>query len=161
VTNRPERRRHRPAVIRKPRKGDDLRDLAALSRQSFRDYQAHHRELFAISTLRDSDIARYFSRFTNTDDSAAFVALAGNRMVGYVTVSIKSQPAFYRVRKVGAVSGLMVDKGHRRRGVAGRLLAEAKAFLLKRGIKYATVYTATANEAASDSTSDAGCGNSR
>ena len=141
-------RRHRPAVIRRLSRGDDIRDLIVPSRECFREHAAHHPAFFAIGALRDGDIARYFSRFTDTDDSAAFVALAGNRTVGYVTVSIKPQPAFYRIKRVGAVSGLMVDMAHRRRGIAGELLARTKTFLQKQGIKHVTVYTATANEAA-------------
>ena len=62
---------------------------------------------------------------------------------------MREQPHFYKIKKVGAISGLMVAKDHRRKGIGSRLLAESKAYFRRKGIKYFTLYTAVANRGAS------------
>jgi len=148
VTAKRSRPRPEAIVIRRLRATDDLHDLVALSRQFFSEYSAHHEELFAIGWLRDRHITDYFSKFTTSDDAAAFVAVAGGRPVGYITVLVRPQPPFNRIRKVGAISGLMVAKSHRRRGVASRLWSSANRFLRQRRVRYFTVFTAVADAAA-------------
>ncbi len=134
--------------IRALTKNDDLGDLLALSREFFQEYEAYHDDLFGIDQLRDSDIVDFFSRSLDSADSATFVAIDQARMIGYVTVSVRRQPGFYKVKRVGAISGLMVDKAYRRRGVGGRLLEAVESFLRDRGVIYFTLYTAAANESA-------------
>jgi ribosomal protein S18 acetylase RimI-like enzyme len=145
VTARPKRLKPEPVVVRRLRKYDGLRGLIPLSRQFFREYSAHHRDLFGIVRLQEKHVADYFSKFTTSDDAAAFVAYAGNRAIGYVTVLVRSQPPFSRVRKVGAVSGMMVAKPFRRLGVALKLWSRVNRFLRQRRVKYFTVYTAVTN----------------
>jgi ribosomal protein S18 acetylase RimI-like enzyme len=135
-------------TIRRLRKDDDLGDLIALSRAFFNEYEAHHEELFRIDVLRDEDIVGYFGRTVDSDDGATFIEVQDGRTVGYMTVFVRSQPGFYRVKQVGAILGLMVHRDHRRKGVATRLLAEAKKFFTARGVRYFTVYTASENDAA-------------
>ena len=134
--------------LRRLQKEDDFHGLGALSKEFFEEYEAHHEEFFKVDTLCDSDIVGFFSRSVDSDDAATFVATANGRTVGYITVFIRTQPDFYKIKKVGVISGLMIDKGHRRRGVASQLLAEATAFFEKKGVEYFTVYTATANQTA-------------
>ena len=47
-----------------------------------------------------------------------------------------------KVRRIGHISGLMVQQEVRRQGIAGRLLEEAVAFFRDQGVRYYTVYTA-------------------
>lgn len=135
-------------TIRRLGPEDDLCDLIALSRAFFEEYEGHHKDLFRIDELRDSDVVDYFSRSVGTEDGATFIAVLDGRAIGYITVFVRAQPGFYAVKRVGAISGLMVHKNHRRKGIGSRLLGEAMAFFAERGVKYATVYTATANRAA-------------
>lgn len=139
---------HTVEAIRQLNREDDLSDLIALSREFFEEYSAHHRELFQIDELRDAQIADYFARSTGSAESATFVAILDGRAVGYIAAHVRAQAEFYKVKEVGAISGLMVHRDHRRKGIATRLLAEARAFFLRHGIRYFTVYTAVANQAA-------------
>jgi ribosomal protein S18 acetylase RimI-like enzyme len=136
------------AKIRRLQTGDNLEDLVALSRAFFAEYEAHHDAFFEIDELQDTDITGYFSRSLDTDDGATFIAIQNGDIVGYITVFVREQASFYKVKQVGAISGLMVHPDHRRQGIASRLLAEAKAFFQAKGVTYFTVYTATANQAA-------------
>ncbi len=134
--------------IRRLQKEDDFNELIALSREFFEEYEAHHEAFFKIDRLRDSDIVEYFSRSVDSEDGRTFVAITNGSVVGYITLFIRSQPDFYMIKKVGAISGLMIHKDYRRKGIASRLLAEAAAFFEGKGVEYFTVYTATTNQAA-------------
>jgi ribosomal protein S18 acetylase RimI-like enzyme len=135
-------------TIQELRPEDDLHDLIELSREFFEEYEDHHREFFKIDRLCDDDIVDHFSRSLNSADGATFIAILHGRTIGYITVSVRAQPSFYKIKKVGTISGLMVHKDHRRKGIANRLLAESIAFLEEKGVEYFTVYTATANKIA-------------
>ncbi len=135
-------------TIRRLRRQDNLRDLIELSREFFDEYAIHHEEFFQIDALQDSDVVEYFSRFLDTEHRAVFVATRGDRIVGYITVYVRQQPGYWKVKGVGEISGLMVSTEHRRQGIARRLLIEAKTFFRAKGIEYFTAYTASANRPA-------------
>ena len=135
-------------IIRTLQKDDDLHDLIVLSKEFFREYEAHHEEFFQVDDLRDSDIVEFFSRSIESEDGETFVAIAEDRIVGYITIVVRSQPSFYRVKQVGAISGLMIHKDYRRRGIASQLFDRAVAFFQEKGVKYFTLYTATTNQSA-------------
>jgi len=126
----------------------DLGGLIALSRDFFQEYAAHHDDFFQIGQLSDGHIADYFSRWIDDENGETFVAVAENRVVGYITLYVRERAAHWRIGKVGDISGLMVHKDYRRRGIATQLLAHARAFFAKRAVRYFTVYTAVENKAA-------------
>lgn len=134
--------------IRGLQPGDDLHDLIALSRSFFAEYEAHHEDFFRIDTLRDEDILGYFSLFLEKDDHAAFIALQAGRTVGYITVYVQDQPVYWQVKRVGHISGLMVGRELRRKGIGAGLLERARAWFRERGVRYHTVYTAVKNRRA-------------
>ncbi len=134
-------------IIRRLRPEDDLRDLIALSRDFFEEYATHH-EFFQLDELRDEDVLSFFSRSLNTEEGATFIAEREGRIVAYITVFVRPQPTFWRIEQVGAISGLMVHREHRRQGLAGRLLAEAAEFFRRKGVRYYTPFTAVANQPA-------------
>jgi ribosomal protein S18 acetylase RimI-like enzyme len=70
--------------------------------------------------------------------------------VGYITVYIKKQEHYWQIKNVGEISGLMVQKEYRRRGIANSLLEEAKIFFEAESLKYYTVFTAVENKGAID-----------
>lgn len=127
-------------------------ELFNLSRQFFEEYRHHHPYFFIIDHLSNDHIRSYFSRFLNKDDAAAFIASDTSNdtspIIGYLTVSIKDQPDFWVVKRVGEISGLMVAKPYRRKGIASKLLRRAKVFLADRGIHHLTAFTAVANKSA-------------
>ncbi len=134
--------------IRPLRSQDSLSDLINLSRAFFAEYEQHDPEFFGIDTLPDNDIIRYFTRWLDDAAGQTFVAICDKRMVGYITVYVQDQPAFWQVKQIGHISGLMVDAAHRRQGIAERLLAEAQSFFRQQGVDYFTVFTAVANQPA-------------
>ena len=135
-------------LVRELRPEDDLAAVLRLCKDFFAEYEGHHREFFDTDNLTDADISGRFLKSMESDRSATIIALIDDVIVGYASVALKDEPGFYKVKMVGAISGLMVAKERRRKGVATRLLAEARVFFLRNGIKYFTVFTAVANQAA-------------
>jgi len=131
---------------------DSIQELLALSRQFFEEYQAHHHTFFTIDRLDREHVQDYFTRFTQDQDAAAFIAQDNKfpeaPLVGYLTVYIKRQADYWKVRQVGEISSLMVAEAYRRRGIASRLLTRARTFLSSKGIYYYAVYTAVVNQGA-------------
>jgi len=135
-------------IIRRLDEDHDLDDLISLSREFFAEYEGHHPVFFRIGELHDRDVIDYFRRTTDVEDGATFVAVEDGRITGYITVLIRSQPGYWRIKQVGAISGLMVRQDRRRQGIGRRLMAVARTYFQGKGVMYFTVYTATANEAA-------------
>jgi ribosomal protein S18 acetylase RimI-like enzyme len=131
--------------IRQLRKNDRLDDLITLSREFFEEYENHHEDFFKIDTLSERDIIDYFSNWINNENGRVFIALSEGKVVGYITVYIKQQSRFWKVKKVGDISGLMVHKAYRRKGIATQLLSKAKSFFWEKGVRYFTVFTAVEN----------------
>lgn len=96
----------------------------------------------------DEEIIGYFGRWLNDENGETMVAEVGGRIVGTITIYVQDQPAYWQVKRVGHISGLMVEPAYRLRGIAGRLLAEVASFFRAKGIRYYTVYTAVTNQAA-------------
>jgi ribosomal protein S18 acetylase RimI-like enzyme len=129
---------------------DDFSDLIALSQDFFHEYETHHADFFKIAGLKDENVTGYFSSFCGHEARQAYIALDGERVVGYITAYIKVQAAYWQVRQVGEISGLMVQEAYRRTGIAKKLLEAAIQYFKSQGIRYYLVYTAVVNHAAID-----------
>jgi ribosomal protein S18 acetylase RimI-like enzyme len=127
---------------------DSFNDLITLSRAFFAEYEQHDPDFFGIDTLQDDDIISYFNRWLEDDAGKMFVAVVNGRIVAYITIYVQEQPAYWQVKRIGHISGLMVDAAYRRQGIAERLLAEARSFFRQQGVVYFTVFTAVANHPA-------------
>lgn len=135
-------------TIRRLRADDDLGALLGLCKEFFAEYEQHHEEFFDTDNLSNDDISGRFIASIDSDTSPTFVAVADDTIVGYVLLAIRDQPRFYKVKRVGAISALMVAKDYRRQGIGTRLLAEASEFFRQAGVQYYTFYTSVANEGA-------------
>ncbi|MCK4412386.1 MAG: GNAT family N-acetyltransferase [Candidatus Eisenbacteria sp.] len=134
--------------IRELRPEDDLAAVLTLCKDFLAEYEGHHREFFDTGNLSDADISGRFLQSMESDSSATIIALVDDAIVGYASLAVREQPRFYRIKKVGVISGLMVANDHRRKGIATRLLAAAEAYFQRKAIGYFTAYTAVANHAA-------------
>ncbi|MDD3731572.1 MAG: GNAT family N-acetyltransferase [candidate division Zixibacteria bacterium] len=135
-------------VVRKLRPEDDLTPVLELCREFFAEYQSHHKEFFDTDNLSYSDIIGRFQESVQSSSCATIIALIDNTIVGYSSITIREQPRFYKIKKVGVISALMIKKEYRRCGIATRILNEANLFFREHGIKYYTFYTAVTNQAA-------------
>ena len=135
-------------TIRFLQPSDNLDEVLALCREFFAEYESHHREFFDTDNLTDADIKDRFLASLKQDASATVIAIENDAIVGYASVAIHDQPRFYKVKKVGAISALMVKPECRRQGIGALLLEGARDYFRSKGIRYFTFYTAAANVAA-------------
>mgnify|MGYP001036288281 CR=1 FL=1 len=129
-------------------KKDDPGDLILLSRAFFEEYEGYDVDFFRLDTLTDEEIVAYFLGFLEKDDHAAFVADREGRIVGCIAVNVQTQPAYWEIRRVGHISGLMVEQEVRREGIGTQLFERARRYFQEQGVRYYTVYTAVRNEGA-------------
>ncbi|GEM_PF-655577 len=124
---------------------DYVADLVTLSREFFDEYQGNHEYLFKIDRIDESNITGYFARFVGNVNKKAFIALEQDRIIGYITVLIIDQPDYWAIKQIGHISGLMVGKQARRKGIASALLRSAIDYLRQQGIRQYTVFTSVNN----------------
>jgi ribosomal protein S18 acetylase RimI-like enzyme len=127
---------------------DDFTALHSVSREFFNEYVAYHQDFFKIDLLSDDDIAAYFCPFCDDNTRQAFIAVEGERKVGYITCYGKDQASYWSIKKVGEISGSMIDPAFRNRGIGQSLLASARKFFSSQGIRYFTLYTSAASKMA-------------
>jgi aminoglycoside 6'-N-acetyltransferase I len=132
--------------IRELKKEDDLKTLVQLSRDFFYEYESYHPYFFKIDKIEVADITGYFARFIGNDDRKAFVAVEGGSIIGYIAVLIQEQASYWMVKKVGHISGLMVQNDHRRKGVGKKLLQAAVEYFKVKGIGQYTLFTSVNNK---------------
>ena len=134
--------------VRELRAEDGLRVVLDLCKAFLVEYETHHEEFFDTIDLRDEYLSERFLDSITSDRSSTLVALVGDAIVGYASITVRNQPSFYKITRGGNMSGLMVAPAFRRRGTAAKLLAEASIWFRKKGVKYFTISTATKNDPA-------------
>ncbi len=132
-------------TIRELNLEDDLNAVLKLCKDFFDEYEDHHEEFFDTDNLCDDDISGRFLESLESDANATIVALKDEKIIGYASIAVSEQPRFYKIKKVGSISALMVAKGFRRKGVASLLIEKSKEFFKSKEIKYFTLYTSHAN----------------
>ena len=134
--------------IRELKSNDNFKELVNLSKEFFKEYESHHEEFFKIDKLEDKHITDYFSRWINNNDGVTYIAISNMEIVGYITIYVKTQAEYWKVKRIGDISGLMVKKSHRCKGIASLLFEKSMIFFKKKGVKYFTVFTAVENHVA-------------
>ena len=132
--------------IRELKKEDDLKALVQLSKDFFYEYESSHPYFFKIDKIEEADIISYFARFIGSDDRKAFVAIESGSMIGYITVLIQEQASYWKIKRIGHISGLMVNPGNRREGIGRKLLQSAVDYFEGKGIKQYTLFTSVNNK---------------
>jgi GNAT superfamily N-acetyltransferase len=112
---------------------DDLGAVLSLRKAFFAEYEAHHDDFFDTDDLRDEHLSGRFLKSITSDSSGTIVALVDSSIVGYASIGVHSQSDFYKAKRVGGISGLMVEPAFRRQGIAAKLLAEAKRWFRQKG----------------------------
>jgi len=123
---------------------DNFTELLELSKEFFYEYEKNH-ELFKIDAINESDIINYFTDFIGNDRKIAYIAIYEKKIVGYISLYYKDQPDYWTVKKIGDISGLMVDKNFRQNGIGKKLIMKAIEYFKQKGIEYYTIFTSVNN----------------
>jgi ribosomal protein S18 acetylase RimI-like enzyme len=134
-------------IIRKLTSDDDLSELILLSKQFFLEYEDHN-ETFKIESLGDNPIKRFFVNSLGNKNSNILIAVENNKIIAYISFNIKIRFGFFRVKRIGEISGLMVHKEYRRKGIAKQLLEKAIEWFKSNSLNYYVLETSSKNEGA-------------
>jgi len=132
-------------LIKELDSGNYSSDLIELSKDFFHEYENNNREYFGIDSIDEIDISNYFNNFIGKETSKAYIAIIDDKIIGYITVYIKNQSNYWVVKKIGDISGLMVNKNFRKNGIGSKLIKKAIEYLEQKDIKYYTVFTSVNN----------------
>jgi ribosomal protein S18 acetylase RimI-like enzyme len=125
---------------------DKLDDLFQLSIEFFTEYSFKDHELFQIGNISKEDIQQYFLGFLASKERKAFLALSGEKIIGYITCYIKEQPSFFKIKALGDISGFIVTKEYRNNGIGKKLFNLVISYFKEHGIKYFTLFTSVNNK---------------
>jgi GNAT superfamily N-acetyltransferase len=128
-------------------KASDEKEVLALAHEEMRA----HEELDPRFALREDAEARYavYLRDRLRDiDSAVFVAEQDGRIVGSVIASVRTQESFFRARRFGYVSDLIVAPGSRRGGVGKALWERAALWFRGLGVGVVRLHVAVRSDEA-------------
>lgn len=126
--------------------GDNFNELFELSKDFFYEYEEHNIEYFKIDKLNINDIEDYFKRFIGDNSKIAYIAKKDNKIIGYITLYIKEQANFMEIKKIGEISGLMVNKKYRKKGIGNSLMDKAKEYFKNKRAEYYELFTAIKNK---------------
>ena len=79
-----------------------------------------------------ADMAQRMAAIEGRPDHAAFVAVLGGQVAGFIGLS--ALPSFVRNSPNGRIIVLTVGEAHRRQGVGRALIAHAEAWFAERGV---------------------------
>jgi ribosomal protein S18 acetylase RimI-like enzyme len=134
-----------PIVVRRA----DKRDLPALGRLGASLVRAHYafdsQRFMAPGAGLEKGYAWFLGTQLTDEESAIFVAERRSQIIGYVYAGIEEKSWHELREQAGFVHDVVVDEDERREGVGSRLIEEAAAWLVSRGVPRVMLWTAEKN----------------
>jgi len=132
-------------LIKELETGDSFSELLELSKDFFYEYENNNKDFFEIESIDEVDIRNYFKEFIGNENAKAYIVMTGEKIIGYITLVIKNQPNYWKIKRTGDISGLMVSKNFRHNGIGTKLIMKGIEYFKRKDIKYYTVFTSVNN----------------
>jgi len=132
-------------LIKELKMVDGFPGLLELSKDFFYEYENNNKDFFQIDAIAEMDIRNYFQNFIGNENTMAYIAIIEERIIGYITLAVRNQPNYWKIKKIGDISGLMVSKNFRNNGIGTKLMMKGIEYFKRKGIKYYTVFTSVNN----------------
>jgi ribosomal protein S18 acetylase RimI-like enzyme len=127
-------------------------DLQRIGRLGALLIEEHHgfdpRRFLAVKPRTPADYASFLGTQLANPDVAVLVADDGEGVIGYAYAAVEGYDYMALRGPAGVLHDIIVDPGHRGRGVGRLLLEAALEFLRSRGVPRVVLSTAERNEAA-------------
>jgi ribosomal protein S18 acetylase RimI-like enzyme len=91
------------------------------------------------------DIRNYYQKFIGNENARAYIAMIEEKIIGYITLLIRNQPDYWKIKRIGDISGLMVSKNFRHNGIGTKLIMKGIEYFKRKDINYYTVFTSVNN----------------
>jgi ribosomal protein S18 acetylase RimI-like enzyme len=127
--------------------GDHVYEIVRLWEQ-LADYHESLDRFYDRSEDASAHFLTYVRQCMEVPDTAVFVCLDSEQVVGYAIASIEMHPAVVAIRPYGFIDNLVVDRKHRRMGVGTVLVSAAVDWFAKHDVTRAELAVHETNEAA-------------
>lgn len=124
-----------------------LNDIYILSNDFFYEYEKYNPVIFKVGKITESTIKSYFDGFIKKNDRKGYCAYTQDKkIIGYITCYIKDQSYVFDIKKIGEISGFMVDKKFRKNGIGKDLFNQAVQYFKEQGVEHFTLNTSNNNK---------------
>lgn len=114
----------------------DLNGVREMAKELGSMHGTREHGILNLEYLRKRDPRRHFATFLrHQDKKRLYVAVEGGRPVGYCMAELIKLSPMYNERRALYIEELFVAEGHRRKGIARRLLAEAERFARSKNVR--------------------------
>ena len=130
-------------TIRQGRK-EDAAETARLWMQSAEEHTAHDR-VYKTSPGAEKTMRRFLADVANSSYSFLFVAVEGDRTVGFISGELRQGSPTFLPKTWASVDDVFVEPGHRNLGIGRALLQSVRAWAQERDADGISLQVAAAN----------------
>ena len=128
----------------RPGRREDAAEAARLWMQSAEEHRAHDR-VYATAPGAEKTMRRFLADVANSGFSFLFVAVAGERTVGFVSGELRQGSPAFLPKSWASVDDVFVEPDHRNLGVGRALLQSVEAWAKERDADGISLQVAAAN----------------
>ena len=128
----------------RPGRREDAAEAARLWMQSAEEHTAHDR-VYATAPGAEKTMRRFLSDLASSGHSFLFVAVAGGRIVGFISGELREGSPTFLPKTWASVDDVFVEPDHRNLGMGHALLESVAAWARERGATGISLQVAAAN----------------
>lgn len=123
---------------------EDAAEAARLWMQSAEEHTAHDR-VYATAPGAEKTMRRFLADLASSGHSFLFVAIAGDRTVGFISGELREGSPTFLPKTWASVDDVFVEQDHRNLGVGHALLESVEAWAKERDASGVSLQVAAAN----------------
>jgi ribosomal protein S18 acetylase RimI-like enzyme len=128
----------------RPGRREDASEAARLWMQSAQEHTAHDR-VYETSPDAEKTMRRFLADVANSGYSFLFVAVAGDRTVGFISGELRQGSPTFLPKTWASVDDVFVEPGYRNRGIGHALLQSVEKWAKARDADGISLQVAAAN----------------
>ena len=128
----------------RPGRKEDAAEAARLWMQSATEHTAHDR-VYETSPGAEKTMRRFLADVANSSYSFLFVAVTGERTVGFISGELRQGSPTFLPKTWASVDDVFVEPEHRNRGMGQALLQSVQAWARERNADGISLQVAAAN----------------
>ena len=128
----------------RPGRREDAAAAARLWMQSAEEHTAHDR-VYETASDAEKTMRRFLADVANNGYSFLFVAVAGERMVGFISGELRQGSPTFLPKTWASVDDVFVEHEYRNRGMGRALIRSVQAWAQERGADGISLQVAAAN----------------